>query len=135
MLESFRPYSDGDSLLYSVSEMANTNKHALLVPIGGTFGGMFIERLSISMNKPFGVGEPAKWDRRTSELIFLRTPSDSMLDFKMEMKVCAGFAAEVAVVCMLPVTPTLRQIADRVQNVLTVLEREARSRCPNCLSN
>lgn len=114
---TFRPYREGgDSLLWSLNEICNTNKHAMLTTVVSSLGGVSFDNLLMSGTAKF----LGPWDEEKGEL----APAAHVSADSLEVKICPVFAT-VGDVSGQQVESTFKALTSRIEVILDRLEEQA----------
>jgi hypothetical protein len=120
---AFKPYKGGDNLLWSLNNLANTDKHQVIAPAVATIG------LAITRYKQYAGIEPSprppRWDRLKNEMEIARTPLDSTdkVDFHGQFFVAIG---DVKGIDGQPAIDVLAGMLGRVEMCFAGIEAAAR---------
>lgn len=119
---AFKPYrEDGDPLLWSLNEICNTNKHAMLTTVLSGFGGVAFNNLVMSGTGAF----LGPWDEEKGEMLIASLePSARVSADSVEVKICPVFA-RIGDVSGQQVERTFQTLVSKVEEILDRLEEQA----------
>jgi hypothetical protein len=78
---SFKPFKGGNSTLWALSELANTPKHMMMVPVVIGGGGLLI---SSDVSGPVTFENP-EWDSVNNEIVFLRIAPETKVSYNAQI--------------------------------------------------
>lgn len=119
---AFKPYrEDGDPLLWSLNEICNTNKHAMLTTVTSDLGGVAFSNLIMSGTGAF----LGPWDEEKGEMLIASLePSARVSADSLEIKICPVFAT-VGDVSGQQVERVFQDLVVKVEEILDRLEEQA----------
>jgi hypothetical protein len=124
LFASFKPYRDGNVLLWALNAICNRDKHALLNPVCVSNHATFVKKYG-----PAIVERPTKpgWDYLKNEIELFRTKGEPKYDLHLAIDV--GFDGPSPLVRE-PMVPTLNAFAGIAESILVAVEAETRRLFP-----
>jgi hypothetical protein len=120
---SLKPYKGGNDLLWALNKLANTNKHALIVPTAIAMGSGTASLKSSHF--PIEFSGPPVWDRSKNEFVVLRVPRKSKLEYYLQLQTFIAFD-EFEGIGGQQVIGVLNAMASVVESSIAGIEAEAR---------
>jgi hypothetical protein len=122
LLRGFKPYKGGNSLLWALNELSNTNKHAIIRPVAIASGG--IEYWNMVVNDGASVMPPV-WDRAKNEMELIRLRPGGKFDANFHF-ISHIAISDVEFVDGQPADAVLNEFVRIVEGVVMAIEAEAR---------
>ncbi|HUD87743.1 MAG TPA: hypothetical protein VMR17_14925, partial [Xanthobacteraceae bacterium] len=126
LLRSFNCYKGGNWPLYTLNELSNVSKHALIAFMAGVALNMQIEGIP----DPFALAEVQffehlHWDRAKNEIIYARTKLGTNFEHKGNLTLFVAIQDKEATSSESAVA-VLNTILNEVKGVITAIEAECR---------
>jgi hypothetical protein len=121
---SFKPYKGGNNAIWGLNELANTPKHKLLYPI--TMGSGLSVRNVVLQNVLNPMTLRPTWDREKYELILLRVPPGTQVQYNVDLKLAIALDDVDEVLRGQRPVGLLRTMTAEVERVLMATEAECR---------
>jgi hypothetical protein len=118
----FQPYKGGNDLLWALNQVAITDKHKVVVPIGQ---GFVRNRASAQGRGFVSIPDPPVWDRTKNEMVILELGPGAECDYDFDFTFFVAFN-EIALIDGKPILTILPQFGSIVERVLTAMEAECR---------
>jgi hypothetical protein len=125
LLCGFQPYKGGNDLLWALNEIANTDKHKMIIPIGQAarpFG------TSVHCTGYFSMPQPHVWDRAKNEMILIELGPGATFHYDFQFTFFIAFH-DIEIVGGKPITGTLHKIGEIVLRILNAIEAESKRLC------
>jgi hypothetical protein len=122
LLRAFKPHSGGNEVLYTLSQMANRDKHALLTPVGATAvdAGM-----NVSGTGYMSMPDPHFWDHAKNEMVLITLGPGAQCNAHFRFFSTIAFSG-ISTIESEPAPTVLDTIASEVDRVISLIEEEAR---------
>jgi len=123
LFASFQSYKGGNDSLWALNELANTNKHKLLVPVA-----MAAEQMTVDWHKASSkpVFFDPEWDRVKNEITFAKITAGEKFDYNLHITVFVAFDhAEIPKT--LPAATLMSLMAEQVDAVIEATEFECKA--------
>ncbi|NVK74890.1 MAG: hypothetical protein HWE24_15580 [Oceanospirillaceae bacterium] len=114
---SFKPFIGGDSILWSLNEIANCNKHRSIVPVGhGLSGGQMVRNFHCD-GLCHEMAFPPRWDINNNEAVICVVDSRATTTYDMQLgfNLCFG---EIEVIQGRPVIDTLKYLLKKAEEIV-----------------
>jgi hypothetical protein len=123
-LESWKTFhgEGGNSLLCGLNRLRNPSTHRILVPVGSAMTAQKFHARRV-MVKGGGQLGYSNWNPETKEIEYMRIGRESTFDYELTVRFGVVFG-EILGLSGKPVIPTLRNIADEVENVIDGIQAE-----------
>jgi len=121
-MASYRPYSGGDERLNAINQIANSQKHRLVIPYavaGGDMhiGGMILwDGLNLS---------DLAWDSDKNEMKLFDVSGRAMGYDKLRISVCVAFSEVIECVARTPVKDGVDYMIGRTTEIVNAIQAEA----------
>lgn len=127
LLLSFKPYKGGNSILWALSQVSNTSKHIVLIPMGVTASQIAFK--AVSVGRGHQVLDPPRWDAANNEIVLATSWEDS--DFHCNVEVTFSIAFdEIDIVKGKPAVAVFSIFTDIVETIVAAIEAETRRLFP-----
>ncbi len=107
LFRSFKPYKDGNYLVWAMNKLANGTKHRILMPVGMATSGDGVLRNFECDGMVVEMGFPPRWDPENDEIILGIFGADAKVQYDMSLAI---------LVALRPFPETRRQPATDVFN-------------------
>jgi hypothetical protein len=125
LFRTFKPYKDGNDLLFALNRVRRQAAHRFIVPVATCLGGVQVLNACISSPHPMTIPAP-KWDSTNNEIILVITGPGSNLEYTIEMTFFLAFGPTVEGLSGESVSDTLEEIATEVERIVLAVEAEAK---------
>jgi hypothetical protein len=123
LFRGFNAYPGGNDVLCALNEMRNA-VHTVFAPTVIFIGGRRIH-IPAGSTADWRIIDPPRWDSDKNEIVFLRTPQGTELDYNAQFSLLVAFD-EVESVAGVPAVEVLRTIYDEVADILAATQAECR---------
>lgn len=121
----FKPYKGGNDAIWALNRLANTKKHAILIPIG--FTGFALAGGKMQFGNVDGGAEIGfTWDPLENEITFMKAGINAKIEYDTNFTVSIGFDGSQEVIGGQPPIPVLDTMCREVERVLMATEAECR---------
>jgi len=118
----FQPYKGGNDLLWALNEIANTDKHKMVIPIGQALRPY---GTNVRGTGFFSMPQPHVWDRAKNEMVLIELGPGATFNYDFQFTFFIAFH-DIEIVDGQPVVRTLHKIGEIVLRILNAIEAEAR---------
>jgi hypothetical protein len=118
----FQPYKGGNDILWALNQVAITDKHKMVVPIGQGFvrHGVHVQGTGF-VRMP----DPHVWDRAKNEMIIIELGPGAEYDYNFNFTFFIAFNG-IEIIDGKPIVGTLTQFGSIVERILMAMEAECR---------
>jgi hypothetical protein len=118
----FQPYKGGNDLLWALNEVANTDKHKMVIPIGQALARY---GASVSGTGFFSMPDPHVWDRTKNEMKLIELGPSATYKYDFRFQFFIAFH-DIELIDGKSVVNVLLQFGSIVQRLLLGMEAECR---------
>jgi hypothetical protein len=121
LLESFKPYKEGNNTLWAINELANTSKHKTLTTVAFRIIAAYTHEIS-------GIGSfvfPPQWDRPQNEFVLGTARPNTRVKYKVGFAFNIGFD-DIPVIAGKAIIGVLNDMASIVDRIVAGIESEGR---------
>jgi hypothetical protein len=118
----FQPYKGGNDLLWALNEVANTDKHKMMIPVGQALRPY---GTNIHGTGFFSMPQPHVWDRTKNEMVLVELGPGATFHYDFQFTFHIAFH-DIDIIDGQPVLGILHQFGSVVQRVLMAIEAESR---------
>jgi hypothetical protein len=118
----FQPYKGGNDILWALNEVANTDKHKTIVPIGQ---GMVRHGVNLRGTGFFRMPDPHLWDRTKNEMVIIELGPGATYEYDIQFQFFIAFQ-DIEFIDGQSVTRVLHKFGGVVERVLMGIEAECR---------
>ncbi len=122
LLRAFKPYHEGNEILFTLNRIANRNKHALLIPVGAI---SLDAGLSVKGTGFFSMPQPHIWDHTKNEMELITLGPGSQFNAHFRFFNTVAFAG-IKIIERDAAVEVLDTIRCEVERVLLAIEAESR---------
>lgn len=122
LLRAFKPYGGGNKVLFTLNQIANRNKHALLIPVGAV---SLDAGLNVRGTGFFSMPQPHVWDHAKNEMELITLGPGAQFKAHFRFAHTVAFAG-IEVLEREPAVAVLYTIRSEVESVLAAIEAESR---------
>jgi len=123
LLRSFQPYKGGNRLLAALQALRNADNHAVLTPFGTDFDRPFTSVKTIGYASMI-VPEHSTWDRAKQEVIYLKTRTDTEVQYEINFQFFVAFD-NIEIIAGRSVLVELDAIGVEVERVVSAIQAES----------
>ncbi len=125
LMESFKPYKRGDSLLWALNKLCNSNKHRIVIPVAVIVSQQSMDMtFNVVKSGPIKFSPPT-WDSTKNEMEILRTKG-AKIDRNWNVKFAPFISfSHVDFVINHPADTILNALLGKVNCILMAIEAEA----------
>jgi hypothetical protein len=128
LLRSFKPYRDGDEILWGFNKVRQLNQHAILAAVGVATEAMALSNINL-FDGELGIANP-HWDREKNEMLIATVSHAAKYNFNANVAIKIVFN-DAGPLTELEAVPLLRTSAYKVANIIDEVEKKAVGLRPN----
>jgi hypothetical protein len=118
----FQPYKGGNDLLWALNEVANTDKHRMIIPIGQS---MVRYGANVKGTGFFSMPNPHVWDRAKNEMVLIELGPGTTYHYDFNFTFFIAFK-DIEFIDGQPIVRILNQLGSIVERILTAMEAESK---------